>query len=240
MEGAVIFSNSHPILRLFHHSKRSDRRMLIRTLKECSMLQNISVDEADILVDYPKTNNAWKELEQEVAASIPVDFNGIRLGVGVSNEKEKRREGENLLHILPLLCNKLIQSLYASHSTQKKLTSDELYQLLLLRFSGRRNSAMIFAQVNQLMGSKELVLQVPKKPIKPVPEPKVMVYTSNGAVHAIVEHACAIGLFRKSDSAGRPWVGLTAVYKERVNLSVPGQSVRRIALHIHEEKVAVY
>jgi hypothetical protein len=214
--------------------------MLIRTLKECSMLQNISVDDAAYTVDCQKTTHAWKELEQEVAASIPVEFNGIHLGGETSNEKEKRQEGEKLLHILPLLCNKLVQSLRMSSGKQKKLTSEELYQLLLVRFSSKRNAAMIFAQVNQLIGSKELVLQIPKKPIKPVPVPKVMVYTSDGAVHALIENACAIGLFRKSDSAGRPWVGLTAVYKERVNLSVPGQSVRRIALQIHEEKVAVY
>jgi hypothetical protein len=221
-------------------SERSDRRMLIRTLKECSVLQNIPVDDAAVSADFPKTNHAWKELEQEVAASIPIEFNGIHLGDKVSNEKEKRREGEKLLHILPLLCNKMIQSMRMNEAKQTKLTSEELYQLLLIRFSSKRNAAMILAQVNHLIGSKELVLQVPKKPIKPVPEPKVMIYTSNGAVHAIVEHACAIGLFRKSDSAGRPWVGLTAVYRERVNLSVPGQSVRRVALQIHEEKVALY
>ena len=205
------------------------------------MLHNIPVDEATYTADYPKTNHGWKELEQDVVASIPIELNNIQMGSKVSNEKEKRQEGEKLLQMLPLLCNKLVQSMRANDNQQtKRLSSDELYQLLLLRFSSKRNTSMIFAKVNQLIGSKELMLQIPKKPIKPVPEPKVMVYSSDGAVHAITEHACPIGLFRKSDSAGRPWIGLTAVYRERVNLSDPGQYVRRISLQIHEEKVAVY
>jgi hypothetical protein len=218
----------------------SDRRMLIRTLKECSMLQNIPLGNTILTSDYPKTPDAWKELELDVAASVPMELNGILLGATTSNEKEKRREGEKLLQLLPLLCNKLVQGLKPDeNSPQKRITSDEIYHSLLVRLSSKRNASITFSQVNMFIGSKELVLQVPKKPIKPLRDSNLAVYISNNAVHAVVEHQYAIGLFRKSDSAGRPWIGLTASIRERVNLST-GQSVSRISLQIHEEKAAIY
>ena len=219
--------------------------MLIRTLKECALLQNIQVDETIFNADYPHTTEAWNELKQDVASNIPIELNGALLGATTSNDTEKRQEGEKLLHLLPLLCNKLVQGVTSDeNSSQKRITSDELYHTLLLRLSQKRNSAITFAQLNKLLGSKDLALQVPKRPVKPLHHSNLIVYISDNAIHAVMEHQYAIGLFRKSDSAGRPWIGLTATIRERINISnstpVNPAAVRSITLQIHEEKAAVY
>jgi hypothetical protein len=126
-----------------------------------------------------------------------------------------------------------------NNDIQKRLTSDELYRTLLLRLSQKRNSTIAFAQVNKVLGSKDLAIQVPKRSVKPLRHSNLVVYIADNAIHAIMEHQYAIGLFRKSDSAGRPWIGLTASIHERINLST-NRAVRNITLQIHEEKAAVY
>jgi hypothetical protein len=219
--------------------------MLIRTLKECALLQNIPVDETIFNSDYPNTAEAWNELKQDVASNIPVELNGALMGAATCNDTEKRQEGEKLLHLLPLLCNKLVQGVTSDeNSSQKRITSDELYRTLLLRLSPKRNSAITFAQLNKVLGSKDLALQVPKRPVKPLQHSNLIVYISDNAIHAVMEHQYAIGLFRKSDSAGRPWIGLTATIRERMNVSTSTATnpaaVRYITLQIHEEKAAVY
>ena len=219
--------------------------MLIRTLKECALLQNIPVDETIFNSEYPCTPEAWNELKQDVASNIPVELNGALMGADTSNDTEKRQEGEKLLHLLPLLCNKLVQGVTNDeNSSQKRITSDELYRTLLLRLSQKRNSAITFAQLNKVLGSKDLALQVPKRPLKPLQHSNLIVHVSDNAIHAVMEHQFAIGLFRKSDSAGRPWIGLTATIHERINVSTSTTTnpaaVRCITLQIHEEKAAVY
>lgn len=221
--------------------------MLIRTLKDCTLLQNIPVEESIFNADYPMTTEAWNELKQDVASNIPIELNGALMGAASSNDTEKRQEGEKLLHLLPLLCNKLVQGVTMDeNSAQRRITSDELHQILLLRLSQKRNSAITFAQLNKVLGSKDLALQVPKRPIKPLQHSNLVVYISDNAIHAVMEHQYAIGLFRKSDSAGRPWIGLTASIRERINLSkstTPNThpaAVRYITLQIHEEKAVVY
>jgi hypothetical protein len=182
---------------------------------------------------------------QDVASNIPIELNGALLGASTSNDIEKRQEGEKLLYLLPLLCNKLVQGVTADeNNSQKRITSDELHHILLLRLSQKRNSAITFAQLNKVLGSKDLALQVPKRPVKPLQHSNLVVYISDNAIHAVMEHQYAIGLFRKSDSAGRPWIGLTASIRERINLSKSTighpAAVRYITLQVHEEKAAVY
>lgn len=219
--------------------------MLLRTLKECALLQNIPVEESIFNSDYPNTTEAWNELKQDVASNIPMELNGALLGAVIGNDTEKRQEGEKLLQLLPLLCNKLVQGITSDeNSSQKRITSDELYHTILLRLSHKRNAAITFAQLNKVLGSKDLALQVPKRPVKPLEHSNFVVYISDNAIHAVMEHQYAIGLFRKSDSAGRPWVGLTATIRERINISKSTATnpvaVRYIALQIHEEKAVVY
>ena len=223
----------------------SDRRMLIRTLKECAMLQNVPVEDTIFNADYPTTTEAWNELKQDIISNIPIELNGALIGAATTNDTEKRQEGEKLLQLLPLLCNKLVQGVTSDeNSSQKRITSDELCHTLLLRLSQKRNSATTFAQLNKVLGSKDLALQVPKRPVKPLHHSSLVVYISDNAIHAVMEHQFAVGLFRKSDSAGRPWIGLTASFRERINLSKSTNAnpvaVRCITLQIHEEKAAVY
>lgn len=210
--------------------------MLLRTLKECTYLQNIPVHDMVVL---PATDGERKELELEVAASVPIEFNGMILGADI-DEKNKRREDKKLLQLLQLVCNRLTQGLTKNPSNCfMQIDSDELYRALLVRLSPKISAATTYALLNSLIGSKELSLQVPKKPIKPVRNTSLVVYVSDNSVHAVVEHHQAYGLFRKSDSAGKPWVGLTTVSHERVNLST-GISVRRVTVQIHEEKFSAY
>jgi hypothetical protein len=213
--------------------------MMLRTLKDCTYLQNIPVDDSNNMMIRPSTNDEWKELELEVAASIPIELNGMVLGATI-DEKNKGHEGEKLLQLLQLLCNKLTQGLTKTpNNCYMQINSAELYRALLLRLSPKNSAATEFLQINSLIGSKELVVQVPKKPIKPLRNTSLVVYVSDNAVHAVIEHHHAYGLFRKSDSAGKPWIGLTAVTHERVNLST-GISVRRVAVEVHEEKFSIY
>jgi hypothetical protein len=230
---------SHERVQYTHDSFcRSDRRMLLRTFKDCTYLQHIPVDHTNSMVAVPSTDAEWKELELEVAASIPIEVNGVMLGAGV-DEKNKKYEGKKLLQLLYLLCNKLTHGLTKKSDSDKQVNSYELYRALLVRLSPKNTAGTAYFLVNSLIGSKELVLQVPKKPIKAPRITSLVVYVSDDAVHGIVEHENSYGLFRKSDSAGKPWIGLTAGSHERVNLST-GKSVRRLAVHIHEERFSVF
>jgi hypothetical protein len=245
------------ILALCTHAPLSDRRMLIRTLKESTLLQNLPIEDVIFSAEYPNTVESWNELKMDVAGNIPIELNSAVLGASASNEHEKQQEGEKLLQLLPLLCNKLVQGVSNDENKLKKrITSEELYHTMLLRLSHKRNSAIVFAQLNKVLGSKDLALQVPKRPIKPLQHSNLIVYVSDNAIHAVMEHQYAIGLFRKSDSAGRPWIGLTATIRERINLSNDNSAstssygttttssqpaaVRYITLQIHEEKAALY
>jgi hypothetical protein len=215
--------------------------MLIRTLKECTLLQNIPIDDNIFNAEYPNSTEAWDELKLDVVNNIPLELNGVLLGTTTGIDNEKRLEGEKVIQLLPLLCNKLVHGIHVDENnhSKKRITSDELYHTLLLRLSQKRNSTITFAQVTKLLGIKDLALQVPKRPVKPLQHSNLVVYISDNAIHAIMEHQYAIGLFRKSDSAGRPWIGLTASIHERINIST-NQSVRNINLQIHEEKATVY
>lgn len=213
--------------------------MLLRTLKDCPQIRNIPIDNTNSMTVLPGTSSGWKELELEVATNTPVELNGMMFGADI-DEKNRKPEGEKLLLILQLMCNKLTQGLTKEVANCFiQTSSEELYQALLVRLSPKNSAATASFHVNALIGSKELIVQVPKKPVKPVRSPSLVVFVSDNAVHALIEHHHAYGLFRKSDSAGKPWIGLTAVTYERVNLS-SGASVRRVALQIHEEKFSMY
>jgi hypothetical protein len=213
--------------------------MLLRTLKDCSFLQHMVVNDSNSRVIVPRTDVEWKELEQEIACSIPFQLNGMVFGADIE-EKNRKYEGDKLLQLLQLLCNKLTQKLTKTLDNNfTKLSADELYRELLVRLSPRNGNSTGFYLVSSLIGSKELMMQVPKKPIRPLRMPNLVVYASDNAIHVILEHYQTYGLFRKSDAAGRPWIGLTTVYHERANLSTAA-SVRRVDVQIHEEKFTPY
>lgn len=216
--------------------------MLLRTLRDCPFLQSISVDDTNSKMHIPHSSAEWKELENEVASSIPMELNGIMFGANV-DDKNKVYEGERFLQLLHLLCIRLTQSAAAStvdkHNNNNRMNPDDLYKALLVRLSPKNGTSTGYSLVNRLIGSKELVVQVPKKPIRPVSRPSLVIYASGSNIHAIVDHHQTYGLYRKSDAAGKPWIGLTTIYHERVNLS-SGKSVRRVNVQVHEEKFSPY
>ena len=58
------------------------------------MLQNIFISDTLFDTDYPKTMDAWKDLERDVAESIPIELNGMLLGNNATTDREKQKEGE--------------------------------------------------------------------------------------------------------------------------------------------------
>lgn len=210
---------------------------MLRTLKDCNFLNNIPVDDRNFSLVPPNRVDELKELGLEVASSIPFELNGMVLGISI-DEKKKNQEGKKLLELLILLCNKLTQKV-TKPPDNEKISSVELYRALLMRLSKKQSAETAYSQINAIIGCNELIMRVPKKPIKQLRNSNLAVFVADNAVHAVVEHHHAYGLFRKSDSAGKPWIGLTATTHERVNLST-GISVRRVAVQIHDEKFSLY
>lgn len=223
----------HNILRF---TRSSDRRMLLRTLMQCSYLSHVLVPQQEL--QFPSTIAECKALDKEVAGSLPVTFNGMELGTDALDKAQKARVGKTLLMHLRILCNKIAASLPPSDT---QITSDELYYDVLMRLAPSRGATIAYQRINMVAGgSKDLVVEQPKKPIKPIKPTSLILYVTDGQVHCVVQQQHAFGLYRKSDSVtGKPWIGLTASTHERMNLST-GAGVRELNVQIHEERFLMY
>jgi len=222
----------HNILRF---TRSSDRRMLLRTLTQCSYLSHVNLPQNDL--QFPASVYECQALENEVARSLPVSFNGTVLGDGI-DEAAKVRAGKTLLMHLRILCNKIATSLPASDT---QITSDELYYDVLMRLEPSRGASTAFQRIHMIAGgNKDLVVQAPSKPIKHVEPTSLVLYVSDGHVHCVVQQQHPYGLYRKSDSVtGKPWIGMTAYTHERVNLST-GRGIRELHVQVHEERFLMY
>jgi hypothetical protein len=210
--------------------------MILRTLKDCTVLQNIplSDDWNEPSVPLPDSTEEWKELEKEAAQCVPVMLNGVRLD-----------DGRKMINLLRMLCNKLSQGLTkAPDNCNNQVTMLELYHGLLVRLSATQSAHTAQSAVEDaLFGSnsgdfKELALAVPKK-VRMLPLASLTLYVTGNAAHAVIDQSHGYGLFRKSDSAGKPWIALTATTHERVNFT-SRQAVKSVQVQIQEEKYPVY
>lgn len=198
---------------LSRYARSNDRKMVMQSLEECRLLQNISMEPRS---QAPKTKNEWQKLEKEVTC---VNVNGIILS-----------EKSDILIVLKNLCERLC----TQHQVQ--LSPNNLYQALILRLAKSITSADIFFQLNPLLGSTELILQhTTTTQSKSLPVPTLLLYPAEGNMHAVVTIAQGtLGLYRKSDISNggtQPWIPLIAVVKERVNLTT-GQGVRSVAVKV--------
>ena len=223
----------HNILRF---TRSSDRRMLLRTLTQSSYLSHVSIPLQEL--QFPSTMAECKSLDNEVMGSMPVIFNGMELGASDLDEAQNQRAGKTLLMHLRILCNKSTSSLPPSDT---QISSDELYYDVLMRLAPSRGISAAFQRIYMVAGgSKDLVVERPKIPIKPIKPTSLILYVTDGQVHCVVQQHHAFGLYRKSDAVtGKPWIGLTASTHERVNLST-GAGVRELHVQVHEERFLMY
>lgn len=213
--------------------------MLLRTLKDFTILKNLPVYEQYSNMILPTSEGEWLALEKEVAGSLPIEMNGMMFGANMHTDREHIREGKKFLQLTRLLCNKLTQELKNTPGSHY-MSSDDLYQALMMRLAPGNSSATAYNHLQPILDieNKELIVDAPEYKkvalMKPAPT-RLTLYVVEGVVHATFEQAHAFGLFRKSDALPRPWVSLTATTHERINLSTQ-QAVRRVSVQVHDEK----
>jgi hypothetical protein len=219
---------------LSRFTRTNDRRMMIRTLKDCSRLGNIALEP---LESNPTTSQQWLDLEAEVARSELI-VNGVPIGPKVSALKPNKEQ----LTILQKLCEHLASAATAASSDPVEqahlIDPDEVYRQLMLRLARTPASADAYFQLNSILGCADLVLQPPKK-AQPLPT-DLSIYQSAGMIHAVTTTLHPYGLFRKIDLAPstvggtkRPWIRILASVVERVNLTT-GASVRHCSVQVQE------
>jgi len=219
----ILMSEHNPVHKLQKNFSRyvrtNDRRMMMKAMKDCRRLSNIPIRSLDTKPLLIKSDTEWKELETEVSKS-KITLNGITF---TGRDERKRREA---MQILKKLCEKITEEI--------ELSSEQLFQELLVRMGRDTMTEDIFSQIDAILGCPDLAITPPKKTTAlPI---ELNLYESGGSVHAVcwMRHLCA--LFRKSDlSVGqkRPWVRLTLIVYERVNVCT-GQSTRCCSVEVME------
>lgn len=219
----ILMSEHNPVHKLQKNFSRyvrtNDRRMMIRAMKDCRRLSNIPISPLDTKPLLIKSDTEWKEVETECSKS-KITLNGITF---TGRDERKRREA---MEIFKKLCEKITEGI--------ELSSEQLFQELLVRMGRDSMTEDIFSQIEGILGCPDLVITPPKKATAlPI---ELNLYESGGSVHAVcwMRHLCA--LFRKSDlSVGqkRPWIRLTLIVYERVNIS-SGMSTRCCSVEVME------
>jgi hypothetical protein len=223
---------------LSRFTRTNDRRMMIRTLKDCSRLGNIALEP---LENNPTTSQQWLDLETEVARTELI-VNGVPIGPKVSAKELAYKPNKEQLTILQTLCEHLAAAATAASSDPIEqahlIDPDEVYRQLMLRLARTPASADAYFQLNSILGCADLVLQPPKKG-QPLPT-DLSLYQSSGMIHAVTTTRHPYGLFRKIDLAPstvggtkRPWIRILASVVERVNLTT-GASVRHCSVQVQE------
>jgi hypothetical protein len=241
---------------LSRYSRTNDRRMMVRTLKDCSRLRSIPLDPLECAEGLPSTPKEWFELECEVS-NAELLVNGITFGprqissttqkdASINNFVANRLPNKEQLSLLLKLCEHMVTQAEASVAQDEEFENttqlpepQQLYRRILVRLARTRASQDAFHQLNALVGCADLILQPPKK-AQPLPI-DLTLYQSNGIIHAVTTTRHPYGLFRKSDlatshvgSVKRPWIRVLASVNERVNLST-GASVRYCSVEVQEK-----
>lgn len=218
-----------------------NRRMVLRTLRDWTRLQHIQVDNEQFPIGFEKEMESYEELKQEVIHNLPISMNGALFGRGCKDDSQRNTEGKRFLKLLFLLCEKIAITANAHSQNDESMTAENLFHSILVRLSPSRSAAVAEAYAKPLVDleNDELVLSVPayKKVafMKPAPA-SIVLYETNGSVHAVVEHAHAYGMFRRADAITRPWISVTMKTHERVNLT-SNQSIRSIDVCPLDEKL---
>jgi hypothetical protein len=222
--------------------------MVCRTLQNSIILKNIIFDRSStLLAPVPPLDQLEK-----MACMAPVEFNGMLLGGGKYESQGRSgssissgnsglpgmQKGWNDLSEIPAVlkevCSRLVR-----HPEMDRPKERELYEATLVRIAKIQSSQDSNVQLaSYLACPPDLNVHEPKKPWKPIGRTQIWLYVSDGHAHfqSISNHA--YGLFRKSDTINRPWIGLTATVHERTNLTT-GASVNRLSVEVHEDKYSL-
>jgi hypothetical protein len=189
-------------------ARTNDKKMMLRLLNETQRLKSLPMESMGVHHVSPELLH---ELQMHVAKTN-VSVNGAPLAA--------KGRGHEMLTILSKLCDHLTEQC-------NDITSDHVYQQLLLRLDRTTASADAYFELSALIGCADLTLQQPKK--APALQTDLSVYVSDGTIHAIFTTRHPFGLFRKTDLTGgaskRPWIRLVASVHERLNMTT-GASVR--------------
>lgn len=202
--------------KMTRYTRASDRKNVLKTLKECEILNLVTLSSQPA---FPSSEYAWNVMEEEVCRTR-FDMNGIPLGPGCHSSSSYE-----IQKILKLVCAKLVER-------TDSFSADELYRELIVRLAESNTQAETHRALDPLVGSPQLQLQIPPKDDSMAdPHPTVSLYEANGHLHLVLDTCHSFGLFRKLDlGSGKPWIKVTAAFHERSNLST-GAAIRNIAVH---------
>jgi hypothetical protein len=193
---------------LQRYARGNDRRMAIKSLKDCNALRTVPIDGSPAS---PSSQQEWKNLEREVCFTS-IDLNGLMFPASATSQ---------ILKILKQLCQEL-----CNDSTVSPLS---IYQAMIVRLARTTSSADAYFRLNALLGSEDMVLQ---KRTAATPPTRLAMYESDGAVHAVLTTYHPYGLFRRCDvTSGKAWIPLQAAIHERVNF-VTGSCFRHVGVEI--------
>ena len=197
---------------LQRYTRGNDRRMAIRSLNECRPLRAITMDGNPAS---PSSQEQWKDLEKEVCHTS-IQLNGLDIPASPSSQ---------ILKILSDLCNEMCR--------ESRLSSQSVYQAMIVRLARTTSSADSYFHLNALLGSQELVM---KQIHAPTPPTRLMMYETDGAVHVALTTYHPYGLFRKCDvTSGKAWIPLQAAIHERVNF-LTGDCFRHVGVQVVPDK----
>jgi len=197
---------------LQRYTRGNDRRMAIRSLNECRPLRAIPIDGNPAS---PSSHEQWNDLEREVCFTS-IELNGLKIPASSTSQ---------ILKILSDLCKELCRS--------SRLSSQSIYQAMIVRLARTTSSADSYFHLNALLGSQELVL---KQITAPTPPTQLMMYESDGAIHVVLTTYHPYGLFRKCDvTSGKAWIPLHAAIHERVNF-LTGDCFRHVGVQVVPDK----
>jgi hypothetical protein len=224
---------------LSRFTRTNDRRMMIRTLKDCPRLRNIPLN--PLGHDLAKSQQCM-DLEREVATTELI-VNGVPIGPKVAAKDLLARPNREQLAILKKLCHHLVTASTAAMiypvEDGHMINTDKIYRELVVRLARTPASADAYFQLNSILCCADLALQPPKKSQPQFTD--LSIYQSSGMIHAVTTTRHPYGLFRKSDLAPsnvggtkRPWIRILAIVVERVNLTT-GASVRHCSVQVQEK-----
>lgn len=197
---------------LQRYTRGNDRRMVIRSLGECRPLRAIPIDGNPAS---PSSQTEWKNLEREVCFTT-IELNGLEFPASSSSQ---------ILKILLELCRELCR--------ESRLSYQSIYQAMIVRLARTTSSADSYFHLNALLGSQDLLL---KSRTAATPPTNLMMYETNGAIHAVLTTYHPYGLFRKCDvTSGKAWIPLQGTIHERVNF-LTGDCFRHVGVQVLPDK----
>lgn len=202
--------------KMSRYTRASDRKNVLKTLKECSTLKMITLPPKP---SFPSSEYTWNEMEQEVFRTR-FDMNGIPLGPGCLSSSRFE-----IQKILKIVCIQLAEQ-------NDSFAAEELYRELIVRLAESNSRAEAHRALDLYMASPQLQLQPLEEDPVAKPHINVSLYEANGQFHIVLDVHHSFGLFRKLDlGSGKPWIKVSAAFHERTNLHT-GAAIRTVEVQL--------